>query len=212
MSVDRLDYTKGILERLGAIDRFFEKYSAYKGRVSFVQLAAPSRTHIPRYRDFVTEVEKMVDQVNWRHANEGWKPVVFLKDHHDPETVYRFLNMADLCIVSSLSDGMNLVAKEFVAAREKADGVLILSEFAGAAREFNEALQINPYARADFAETIRIALEMPVEEQKRRMTRMKARVAEHNVYRWAADLISEMVHSAEEISNEKRKDHHKKIR
>lgn len=203
VSVDRLDYTKGILERLEAIDRFFEKYPAYKRKVSFVQLAAPSRTHIPRYREFVTEVEKLVDQVNWRHTDEHWKPIVYLKDHHDPESVYRFLRMADLCIVSSLSDGMNLVVKEFVAAREKADGVLILSEFAGASREFNEALQINPYARADFAETIRIALEMPLEEQRRRMARMKAQVAENNVYRWAADLIGEMAKAANQSPSAK---------
>ncbi|MDO8520207.1 MAG: trehalose-6-phosphate synthase [Deltaproteobacteria bacterium] len=203
VSVDRLDYTKGFMERLGAIDRFLEKYPAYKGHVSFVHLAAPSRTHIARYREFATEVEKGVDQVNWRHGNEGWKPVLFLKDHHNAETVHRFLRMADLCIVSSLSDGMNLVAKEFVAARNKTDGVLILSEFAGASREFAEALQVNPYARADFAETIRIALEMPMEEQKRRMIRMKARVAENNVYRWAADLISEMASAASTIRHEK---------
>ena len=192
VSVDRLDYTKGIPERLGAIDRFFEKYPRYKEKVSLVQLGAPSRIHIPRYRDFVTEVEEEVDRVNWKHATEGWKPVVFLKAHHDPRTVYLFLRMAEICIVSSLADGMNLVAKEFVAAREQSDGVLILSEFTGVAREFQEALQVNPYARADFAEAIRIALEMPPEEQRRRMTRLKAQVAENNVYKWAADLISEM--------------------
>ena len=118
--------------------------------------------------------------------------MIFLKAHHDPRSVYQFLRMADACIVSSLSDGMNLVAKEFVAAREKGDGVLILSEFTGVAREFQEALQVNPYARADFAEVIRVALEMPMEEQKRRMNRMKAQVVEHNVYGWAASLITEM--------------------
>ncbi|MBI2500694.1 MAG: trehalose-6-phosphate synthase [Deltaproteobacteria bacterium] len=192
VSVDRLDYTKGIPERLGAIDRFLEKYPQYKEKVTFVQLGAPSRVHIPRYRDFITEVEKKVDHVNWRHATESWKPVIFLKAHHDSQTVYQFLKMADTCIVSSLSDGMNLVAKEFVAARDQGDGVLILSEFAGTAREFQEALQVNPYARADFAEVIRVALEMPVEEQKRRIGRMKAQVIEHNVYGWAASLITEM--------------------
>lgn len=202
VSVDRLDYTKGIPERLGAIDRFFEKYPQYKEQVTFVQLGAPSRIHIPRYRDFVTEVEKKVDQVNWRHAEGAWKPVVFFKAHHDPETVYTFLRMAEACIVSSLSDGMNLVAKEFVAAREKDDGVLLLSEFTGAAREFQEALQFNPYARADFAEAIRIALEMPLVEQQRRMTRLKALVAENNVYKWAANLLSELSRCSETKSSE----------
>ncbi|OGQ04405.1 MAG: hypothetical protein A2W61_03745 [Deltaproteobacteria bacterium RIFCSPLOWO2_01_44_7] len=197
VSVDRLDYTKGIPERIGAIDRFLEKYPAHRGKVVFVQLAAPSRVHIPRYREFVTEVEGLVEQINWRHGTEDWKPILFLKSHHDPETVYTFLRMADVCIISSLSDGMNLVAKEFVAAREKGDGVLILSEFTGAAREFQDALQINPYARADFAEVIRVAIEMPMEEQKKRMSRMKAQVIEHNVYGWAANLITEMTQTVE---------------
>jgi trehalose 6-phosphate synthase len=205
VSVDRLDYTKGILERLGAIDRFFEKYPRHKEKVSFVQLGAPSRIHIPRYRDFVTEVEEEVDRVNWKHGTEGWKPVIFLKAHHDPRTVYLFLRMADICIVSSLADGMNLVAKEFVAAREESDGVLILSEFTGVAREFQEALQVNPYARADFAEAIRVALEMPSEEQSRRMARLKAQVAENNVYKWAADLISEMARPAGAAAAESQK-------
>ncbi|MBI4374464.1 MAG: trehalose-6-phosphate synthase [Deltaproteobacteria bacterium] len=203
VSVDRLDYTKGIPERLGAIDRFLEKYPDYKTKVSFVQLGAPSRIHISRYRDFITEVEKLVEQVNWRHGTEGWKPVIFLKEHHDPKTVYTFLRMADACIVSSLSDGMNLVAKEFVAAREKGDGVLILSEFTGVAREFQDALQVNPYSQADFAEVIRVALEMPMEEQKKRMGRMKAQVAEHNVYGWAASLIAEMAQTTGEASAKK---------
>ncbi|MDO8526675.1 MAG: trehalose-6-phosphate synthase [Deltaproteobacteria bacterium] len=203
ISVDRLDYTKGIPERLGAINRFFEKYPAYKTKVSFVQLGAPSRIHIPRYRDFVTEVEKLVDEVNWKHAEGSWKPVIFFKAHHDPKTVYTFLRMADVCIVSSLADGMNLVAKEFVAAREKGDGVLLLSEFTGAAREFQEAVQFNPYARADFAEAIRIALEMPLDEQQRRMTRLKVLVVENNVYKWAASLITEMAQTTEEVSAQK---------
>ena len=203
VSVDRLDYTKGIPERLGAIDRFFEKYPSYKTKISFVQLGAPSRIHIPRYRDFVTEVEKQVDQVNWKHAEGSWKPIIFFKAHHDPETVYTFLRMAEVCIVSSLSDGMNLVAKEFVAAREDGEGVLILSEFTGVAREFQEALQVNPYARADFAEAIHIALEMPAEERKKRMAQLKARVSENNVYRWAADLLSELAQTTQIIPQKK---------
>ena len=199
VSVDRLDYTKGIPERLGAIDRFLEKYPSFKEKVSFVQLAAPSRIHIPRYRELVKEIEETTDQINWKHRSHGWKPIILLKEHHDPKTVYTFLRMADVCIVSSLADGMNLVAKEFVAAREAGDGVLILSEFTGVARDFQEALQINPHARADFAEAIRIALEMPAEEQKRRMAQLKARVAENNVYKWAADLLSELAQASQAI-------------
>lgn len=205
VSVDRLDYTKGIPERLAAIDRFFEKYPSFKEKIVFVQLAAPSRIQIPSYRELVKEIEETTDKINWKHCSKSWKPILFLKEHHNAQTVYTFLRMADVCLVSSLADGMNLVAKEFVAAREAGDGVLILSEFAGVAREFQEALQINPHAKADFAETIRIALEMPLGEQKRRMARMKAQVAENNVYKWAADLISEMAHAGEEIPLEEKK-------
>jgi len=192
VSVDRIDYAKGIPERLGAIGRFLEKNPHYKNKVSFVQLASPSRTHIPRYQELTIEIEKLVEQVNWKYGSNEWKPIIFLKAQHDAETVYTFLRMADICIVSSLADGMNLVAKEFIAAREKNDGVLILSEFAGASRDFQEALQVNPYSRADFAETIRIALEMPYAEQQRRMSRMKSQVTANNIYKWGAELIEEM--------------------
>ena len=199
VSVDRVDYTKGIPERFGAIDRFLEKYPTFKEKVSFVQLAAPSRIYIPRYRELNKEIEEMADQINWKHRSRGWKPILLLKDHHDPQTVYTFLRMAAVCIVSPLADGMNLVAKEFAAAREEGNGVLILSEFAGVAREFQEALQVNPYARADFAEAIHVALTMPAEEQRHRMSRLKAQVAENNVYRWAADLLSELAQAAQAI-------------
>jgi len=199
VSVDRLDYTKGIPERLDAIDLFFEKNPSYRGKVSFIQLGAPSRIHIPRYRDLVTEIEKRVDKLNWKYASEKWKPVHLLKEHHDPQTVYLFLRMARACIVSSLADGMNLVAKEFAGARMNSDGVLILSEFTGVAREFQEALQLNPYDTTGFAHAIRLALEMPLEEQKKRMARLKSQVAEYNVYRWAADLVTEMTRQAETL-------------
>lgn len=205
VSVDRIDHTKGISERMVAIDHFLDRCPEYRGKVAFIQLAAPSGSHTPRRRELLLEIENFVDQINWKHGTEVYKPIIFLKANHGPETVYTFLRMADVCIVSSLSDSMNLVAKEFVAAREKADGVLILSEFAGASREFNEALQFNPYFKSDFAEAIRIALEMPPAEQQRRMMRLKAHVAENNVYKWAAGLIGELVHAAEEIPTEKPK-------
>lgn len=198
VSVDRLDYTKGIPERLGAIDRFFDTYPAFKEHIVFVQLAAPSRVHIPSYQALIKEIDETTDRINSKHRSRSWNPIVLLKDQHNARTVYTFLRMADACLVSSLADGMNLVAKEYVAARTEGDGVLILSEFAGAAREFQEALLINPHARADFTETIRAALEMPPEEQRRRMTRMQTQVTEQNVYRWAAELISELAHAAEE--------------
>ncbi|MBI2346446.1 MAG: trehalose-6-phosphate synthase [Deltaproteobacteria bacterium] len=199
VSVDRLDYTKGIPERLQAIDRFLEKYPHYVGKVRFIQLGAPSRIHIPRYRDLVMQIERLTDEVNWKHGTADWKPVLLLKAQHDPMAVYGFLHMADVCIVSPLHDGMNLVAKEYVAARESNEGALILSAFTGVAREFQEALLINPYDSQGFAEAIRQALEMPPEEQQRRLARMKAHVAEYNVYRWAADLLNEIARAAEAI-------------
>ncbi len=194
VSVDRLDYTKGFSERMDAIKRFFENNPNFCGQITFVHLAAPSRTHIPRYREFDARIEKKVDDVNWTFGTEDWKPILFLKENHPPYKVYLFLRLAEVCLVSSLADGMNLVAKEFVAARENNDGVLILSEFAGAVLELNDALVVNPYACQDFAETIRIALEMPHAQQVERMTRLKKQVLTNNVYKWASDLLTELAH------------------
>ncbi len=201
VGVDRIDYTKGIAERFRAIDRFFEKYPGHRGRFSFVQLGAPSRTHIPRYRELVSELEAMADSINWKYKTQAWQPIHFLVGHHDGPTVYAFLRMAALCVVSSLHDGMNLVAKEYVAAQAEGsagcsetagDGVLILSEFAGAARDLPEALIINPYDTEEFAESIRAAVEMDAKERRVRMTRLRVRVEENNVYRWAADFLAEL--------------------
>ena len=191
VGVDRIDYTKGIPDRIHAVARFLEANPAWIGRFVFVELGAPSRVHIKRYRDLVTEVEELADEVNWRFQTDSWKPIIMLRDHHNPETVYTWLRLANICIVSSLHDGMNLVAKEFVAAREGEDGVLLLSEFTGAARELTDAILINPYSTEDFAEAIRRAVDMSATERQRRMRRLRHQVAERNVYRWARDLISE---------------------
>jgi trehalose 6-phosphate synthase len=199
VGVDRIDYTKGIAERFKAIERLFDKYPELKGEFTFVQLGAPSRTHIPRYRDLVSELETMADAVNWKLQTETWKPIRFLVGHHDSPTVYAFLKLADICIVSSLHDGMNLVAKEFVAAKSehtessnqhKGGGVLVLSEFAGAARDLPEALIINPYDTEEFAESIFRAISMSPKESRSRMTRMRLRIEEFNIYRWAADFLT----------------------
>jgi len=204
VGVDRIDYTKGIAERFRAVERFFEKHPQHRGKFSFVQLGAPSRTHIPRYRDLVTELETMADAINWRFKadNQGWKPIHFLVAHHDGPTVYAFLKMASVCIVSSLHDGMNLVSKEFVAAQGESgpsatggDGVLILSEFAGAARDLADALIINPYDTEGFAEAIRTAVEMPAAERRARMARMYDQVSENNIYRWAAEFLAALTQS-----------------
>jgi trehalose 6-phosphate synthase len=188
VGVDRIDYTKGLPERLRAIDRFLEKHPEWQGRFTFVELGAPSRTHLRRYRELVAEIEALADEINWKHQLDGWKPVHLLVSHHDSRAVHTFMRMASMCIVSSLHDGMNLVAKEYVAAVD--DGVLVLSEFAGAAHELGDALIVNPYDTEAFAEAIRAGVEMDRVERGARLARMKSSVAEHNVYRWAAELIT----------------------
>ncbi len=199
VGVDRIDYTKGIAERFRAIERLFEKYPQHRGEFTLVQLGAPSRTHIPRYRDLVTELEAIADAINWKYQGKGWKPIQFLVDHHEGPAVYAFLKMASVCIVSSLHDGMNLVAKEYVAAKAESagsesdcgvEGVLVLSEFAGAARDLPEALIVNPYDTEEFADAIHDAIEMEIKERRQRMTRMRLRVEEFNIYRWAADFLT----------------------
>jgi trehalose-6-phosphate synthase len=190
VGVDRIDYTKGLPERFLAVDRFLEKYPEYRGYFTLVELGAPSRTHIPRYREHLDRLEALVEEINWRHQTDGWKPILFLVGHHDARAVHAFLRLSPMCIVSSLHDGMNLVAKEYVAARDRRDGVLLLSDFAGAARELSEALPVNPYDREAFAETIRRGLEMDPKEQRARMDRLFSQVEQHNVYRWAAEFIS----------------------
>jgi trehalose 6-phosphate synthase len=192
VGVDRLDYTKGILERFLAIERFLEKYPRYQGVFTFVQIGAPSRTHIKRYHDLQAEVEAEAERINWRFRSDQWKPIVLLERQHSHKEIEPYYRAADLCLVTSLHDGMNLVAKEFVATRQDERGVLILSCFTGAARELRDALQVNPYDVDQTAEAIRTALEMNSEEKQGRMQRMRKTVREHNVYRWAASLIGEV--------------------
>ncbi len=192
VGVDRVDYTKGLLERFRGIERFLDKYPHYTRRFTFVQFGAPSRTHIPRYKDLLAEVHMEAQRINDRFQNDRWKPIVFHGEHHSHCDIEPYYKAADLCLVTSLHDGMNLVAKEFVAARDDEDGVLILSQFTGACHELRDALLLNPYDIEQIAEMIRSALEMPQEERNQRMRQMRRIVKEHNVYRWAADLIAEI--------------------
>jgi len=192
VGVERMDYTKGVLERLRAVERFLEKYPQYQGQFSFAQIGAPSRTHIKRYHDFLAEVDAEVERINWKFKARDWKPVVYLKKHHSHREILPFYKQADLCMVTSLHDGMNLVAKEFVASREDNDGVLILSRFAGASRELRDALIVNPYDIEQTAEAIRYALEMDTEDRAARMKRMRETIRENNIYRWAGNLITEL--------------------
>ena len=192
IGVDRVDYTKGILERFLAIERFLEKYSSYQGQFTFVQIGAPSRTHLKRYHDLLAEVEAEAERINWRFQSDKWKPIVFIKRQHSHAEITPYYRAADLCMVTSLHDGMNLVAKEFLAARSDERGVLILSQFTGAARELRDALLVNPYDIDQSADAIRVALEMEPEDKQLRMHRMRHTVKEHNIYRWAGNLISEL--------------------
>ncbi len=192
LGVDRVDYTKGIVERFHGIERFLEKYAEYAGRFTFVQIGAPSRTHIQRYHDFLGEVQAEADRINGRFQTPDWKPIALLLRHHNHSEILPYYRAADLCMVTSLHDGMNLVAKEFVATREDDEGALILSQFTGASRELRDALIVNPYDSDQLAESIRMALEMDPQERHMRMQRMRRTVREHNVYHWAGNLISEL--------------------
>jgi len=189
VGVDRLDYTKGLEERLLAVERLLERVPALCGRFTFAQLAAPSRTEIDRYRQLNETVERVAARINERFGRGTYRPIVLLRTHHEPSTVFRYYRAADLCYVSSLHDGMNLVAKEFVAARDDERGVLVLSQFAGAARELTEALIVNPYDLDEAASALAVALEMPADEQRARMRSMRAYMAEFNVYRWAGKML-----------------------
>ncbi len=193
VGVDRIDYTKGILERFKAIERFLEKYPTYQGEFTFVELGAPSRTHIKEYHDLISAVETEADRINWRFKTKEWQPIIFLKKHHSHEDIRPFYETADLCLVTSLHDGMNLVAKEYVGVRDDETGVLILSQFTGASRELRDALIVNPYDIEEMAEAIRAALGMSVTEQKARMKAMREMVRERNIYYWAANLITALV-------------------
>lgn len=192
VGVDRVDYTKGILERFLAIERMLEKHPRYQGKFVFVQIGAPSRTHIKRYHDLLADVEAEAERINWRFQSSGWKPIVFLKRHFSHREILRYYRAADLCMVTSLHDGMNLVAKEFIAARHDEQGVLILSRFTGAARELLDSVLVNPYDIESTAETICHALEMAPEERAARMRRLRKVVKEQNIYRWAGNLVAEL--------------------
>jgi trehalose 6-phosphate synthase len=191
VGVDRLDYTKGIEERLLAVERLLERNEALRGRFVFAQLAAPSRTAIDRYRQLHETIEQLAARINQRFGHGAYQPVVLMRAHHEPPRVFQFYRAADVCYVSSLHDGMNLVAKEFVAARDDEQGVLVLSHFTGAARELTEALIVNPYDLDEASAAMAAALQMSKDEQRDRMRAMRALVSEFNVYRWAGRMLAD---------------------
>ncbi len=192
VGVERVDYTKGLPERFRAIRRFFERWPEYRRRLVFLQIASPSRGRIPRYQALQQEVRDAVKAINEEIGERGWQPIVYRERHHDHAEVRRCYQAADFCMVTSLHDGMNLVAKEFIASREDDDGALILSRFTGASRELRDAILVNPYDVEDMAQAIHTAVTLDPTEQRSRMRRMRLQVREHNIYAWAGLLLSEL--------------------
>jgi alpha,alpha-trehalose-phosphate synthase [UDP-forming] len=192
VGIDRLDYTKGIPERLRSLDRLLEQNAQYRGKLVFVQIAVPSRSTLPAYRQIEQEVEYLTAQINLRWGNASWRPIVLLKRHYTAPEMIALHRLAQFCVVSSLHDGMNLVSKEFVASRVDEDGVLVLSKFAGAAHELKEALQVNPFSIEECANAYREALQMQPEERRRRMRKMRESVEHNNVFRWAGKFLSDL--------------------
>ena len=196
LGIDRIDYTKGISHRLRAIGRFLEKYPEYLGKVVFIQAGVMSRTNIDAYQQLSDQIDRLLDEINGRFGRYGWQPIIYLPNDLPNVTLLALRRLARFCVVSSLHDGMNLVAKEYVASRFDEDGVLILSPFTGAAHELTDALIVNPYATEHFADAVRYAVEMPYEERHARMVNMRAIVQENNIYKWAARLLVELMQGA----------------
>ncbi|HXG86968.1 MAG TPA: trehalose-6-phosphate synthase [Vicinamibacterales bacterium] len=197
--IDRLDYTKGIPDRIRAFERMLKRHPEWREKVVFVQIGAPSRDQLPRYKALSQEVDDAVASVNDTYGTMSWRPVVYVREHRDPADIAAMYRAADVCVVSSLHDGMNLVAKEFIAARTDLRGVLVLSRFTGAARELQEAVLVNPFAVDEFADALNTALAMSPEQQTRRMRVLHARVRNETVYDWAAGILRAACGMAEAV-------------
>src|SRR5688572_19985498 len=195
IGVDRFDYTKGIEERLRAVERLLDQRPEWVGRFTFIQIAAPTRAGIEEYDHSQTRVRALVERINARFGAAPLPAIILLSQHHEPVEVYEYYRAAEVCVVSSLHDGMNLVAKEFIAARDDERGVLVLSQFTGAARELPEAIIVNPYDIDQCANALHAALTMPEQEQRARMRSMRGMVQEFNVYRWAGRMLLDAAHT-----------------
>jgi trehalose 6-phosphate synthase len=193
LGIDRLDYTKGIPERLQALDHFLASHPEFHERLVFVQIGVPTRTHVRQYQMLEEEVDRLVEDVNWRWSTASWRPILYVKQQQGLESMMALHRLAHFCVVSSLDDGMNLVAKEYVASRIDGDGVLILSRFTGAARELGQAVLINPFDTDEFADAIYRALTLPEDERRKRMQQLREIVTDHNIYRWAGKLLSSLL-------------------
>lgn len=191
VGVDRLEYTKALVKRLRAIDFFFARYKEYRGRFTFLQIAVPTRMEEP-YLSYKYTVERMVRKINRKYSSGSWSPIMYRDIKADHEDLVVFYRLADIAIISSIHDGMNLVAKEFVSSRTDKKGVLVLSEFAGAAEELEGALLVNPYDIEEFSESIKRALEMSAREKTSRMNTLRRQVKENDIYLWIAEILSEL--------------------
>jgi trehalose-6-phosphate synthase len=189
VGVDRLDYTKGIIERFQAVERMLEAHPGLVGKFTMIQIAAPTRSSLDEYQNFEARVRALVQRINSRFSNGNYQPIILKAEHHDSEQVNRYYRAAEVCMVTSLHDGMNLVAKEFIAARDDERGVLVLSQFTGAARELHEALVVNPYHIEQSADALYRAVTMPEVEQSERMRSMRSLVKDFNIYRWAGRML-----------------------
>jgi len=192
IGLDRIDYTKGILERINAIDKFFEMYPQFKEKVIFIQMGEISRIHLSQYKQLNDQINNLVEEVNFKHSTEFWRPIIFVRRHLSFCELLGFYRLADVCIVSSLHDGMNLVAKEFVSSRFDERGVLVLSKFTGVAREFKEAILINPYYSEEVAKALFYALTMKDEEKRERMRKLRGYLQRNNIWRWIGKIISDI--------------------
>jgi alpha,alpha-trehalose-phosphate synthase [UDP-forming] len=193
IGIDRIDYTKGIPERLRALDHFLQTYPQYRERLVFVQIGVPSRVQVRAYKLLDDEIDGLVEEINWKWGTDTWQPIQYFKRSYSQPEMMALHRLADFCIVPSLHDGMNLVAKEFVASRFDEDGVLILSRFTGAARELKDAIVVNPFSVEEVVEAMQQALTMSAEERRKRMQRMRGEVAGNNIYRWAGKIISALL-------------------
>ncbi len=193
LGLDRIDYTKGIPERLLAVDCLLENHPELKKKFIFLQMGEISRLHIPKYKDLNDEINALVEEINWKHSTNGWQPIILMRGHLSFHEILAFYRISDICVVSSLHDGMNLVAKEFISSRSDEKGMLILSQFTGAARELTDAVLVNPYDREQFSEGIFAGLNMPDEERIKRIKKMREIVQDNNIFRWAGKIISELL-------------------
>jgi len=189
LGVDRLDYTKGILERFKGVEFLLDAHPEYKGNLTLLQIASPTRETVEKYREYAVRVTEEAERINKKFGTNGWKPIVLEKRNYSHDDLIRLYQLANVCLITSLHDGMNLVAKEYAAARRDESGVLVLSQFAGASRDLKGALLINPYSAEETSAAIHTALVMPSTEQRRRMQMMRTSVRDYNIYRWSAELI-----------------------